>query len=181
MAVVAAALAGDPSVLVLDEPFSGLDPMAIDTVAAILRDYVDRGAPLLFSSHQLDLVERICDRVVIIAAGKIRAAGSRDELLRLHASNRWEIDGVAPDWLAARPQVDKVEAVEEPGQAGQGDGRLRFSVVAADPAAAEQVAQAVLRAALDKGAVRLFAPWRPSLVEVFREVIVDETPQEVSA
>jgi ABC-2 type transport system ATP-binding protein len=180
-AQVAAALAGDPSVLVLDEPFSGLDPMAIDTVAAILRDYVSRGAPLLFSSHQLDLVERICDRVVIIAAGKIRATGSRDELLRLHASNRWEIDGVAPDWLAAQPQADQVETVEEPGQAGQGGRRLRFSVAAADPAAAEQSAQAVLRAALDVGAVRLFAPWRPSLVEVFREVIVDETPQEVSA
>jgi ABC-2 type transport system ATP-binding protein len=165
-AQIAAALAGDPTVLVLDEPFSGLDPMAVDTVGEILRGYVDRGCPLIFSSHQLDLVERLCDHLVIIAAGRIRAAGSRADLLRSYAGHRWEIDCGPAGWIAAMPGVAAVEAA---------DGRTRFAVAAPDERAAAAAAEQVLRAALDRGPVAAFGPWQPTLVEVFREVIVDQT------
>jgi ABC-2 type transport system ATP-binding protein len=60
-AQVAAALVHDPDLLVLDEPFSGLDPVAVDVMAALLRRRAATGVPVLFSSHQLDLVERLCD------------------------------------------------------------------------------------------------------------------------
>jgi ABC-2 type transport system ATP-binding protein len=75
-AQIAAALVHRPEVLVLDEPFSGLDPMAVETVQSVLADAAAQGAPVLFSSHQLDVVERLCDDLVIIADGRIRAAGS---------------------------------------------------------------------------------------------------------
>jgi len=172
-AQIAAALAGHPSVLVLDEPFSGLDPLAVDTVGEVLREEVNRGVPLIFSSHQLDLVERLCDHLVIIAGGQIKATGSRDELLRAHAGRRWEIAGPPPDWLARQPGVHEVAA----GAQGSA-GAVRFGIAAESDSAAEARAQAVLQAALAAGPVRLFAPWRPSLVEVFREVIVDEAPRQ---
>jgi len=77
---LAAALVHDPEVLILDEPFSGLDPIGVDLLAGVLREQIDAGAGVLFSSHQLDLVERLCDEVVVIDAGRVVHAGSaRDE------------------------------------------------------------------------------------------------------
>src|SRR6187200_220498 len=63
-AQIAAALVHDPDVLILDEPFSGLDPMAVDSVAGVLQERAAAGTAVLFSSHQLDLVERLCDDLV---------------------------------------------------------------------------------------------------------------------
>ncbi len=81
-AQIAAALVHSPTALLLDEPFSGLDPLAVDVMAELLREQVDRGVPVLFSSHQLDLVERLCDDVVILSGGRVVAAGAADELRR---------------------------------------------------------------------------------------------------
>ena len=76
-----AALLGDPTALVLDEPFSGLDPSGVDAMGAVLADTARSGRPILFSSHQLDLMERVCDRVVIIHDGRIVAEDRVDDLL----------------------------------------------------------------------------------------------------
>jgi ABC-2 type transport system ATP-binding protein len=155
-AQIAAALVHDPEVLVLDEPFSGLDPMAVDTVVAVLRERAAAGAPVLFSSHQLDVVERLCDDLVIIAGGSIRAAGSRDELRAAYTTPRYELV-VETDagWLRDQPGVTLVDL----------DGAR--AVVDLTPGADEQI---VLRAALERGAVRTFRPVTPSLAEIFREV-----------
>lgn len=75
---LAAALVHDPEILVLDEPFSGLDPVAVDVMSEVLREMSASGVPVLFSSHQLDLVERLCDRVGIVRAGRMVAQGSED-------------------------------------------------------------------------------------------------------
>ncbi len=76
---IAASLIHRPDALVLDEPFSGLDPLAVDAMTdLLLREAGDK--PLLFSSHQLDLVERLCDDLVILSAGRVVAAGSVEEL-----------------------------------------------------------------------------------------------------
>lgn len=77
---IVASLLHSPSALILDEPFSGLDPRAVDTMVAMLRDLMRSGVPVLFSSHQLDLVDRLCDRVIILHEGQIRAQGSATEL-----------------------------------------------------------------------------------------------------
>ncbi|MBQ1073855.1 ATP-binding cassette domain-containing protein [Micromonospora sp. C31] len=155
-AQIAAALVHDPEVLVLDEPFSGLDPLAVDTVVAVLRERAAAGAPVLFSSHQLDVVERLCDDLVIIADGVIRAAGSREELRATYTVPRYELV-VQTDagWLRDEPGVTLVDL----------DGaRAVFDLA---PGADEQP---VLHAALARGPVRVFRPVSPSLTEIFREV-----------
>src|SRR5699024_11838385 len=68
-----AALVHNPKVLVLDEPFSGLDPVAVEVMSQVLRERAAAGVPVVFSSHQLDLVERLCDRVGVVSAGQMAA------------------------------------------------------------------------------------------------------------
>lgn len=156
-AQIAAALVHTPEVLVLDEPFSGLDPLGVDSVLTVLRDAASDGAPVLFSSHQLDLVERLCDDLVIIADGEIRASGSREKLQREHGHDRYELD-VDGDlgWLREVPGVTVVDF---------DGGHALFET--ADAA----VAQSVLKRAVADGAVQRFAPRHPSLAQIFRAVI----------
>ena len=155
-AQIAAALVHDPDVLVLDEPFSGLDPMAVETVLGVLSEFAARGVPVLFSSHQLDVVERLCDDIVVIGGGRILAAGSRDELRERNAGSRWEltVDGDA-GWVRTATGVQVIEF--------DGD----HVVFDAEPAAA----QAVLQRATSTDSVQRFGRRRPTLTEIFREVV----------
>jgi len=157
-AQIAAALVHEPQVLILDEPFSGLDPMAVEVVQGVLTEQASRGVPVLFSSHQLDVVERLCDDLVVIAAGTIRAAGDREELRARFTEPRYvlRVDGDL-GWLRDEPGVQVVELAGSE------------AVVEADPDGAQQV----LRAALARGPVLEFAPVRPRLAEIFREVVRD--------
>ena len=66
--------------LVLDEPFSGLDPVGVDVMSGVLRERADAGVPVMFSSHQLELVERLCEDVAIVNRGRLVASGSVAEL-----------------------------------------------------------------------------------------------------
>jgi ABC-2 type transport system ATP-binding protein len=112
---------------------------------------------VLFSSHQLDVVERLCDDLVIIAAGEIRAAGSRKELRAQHSRRRFElISATSADWLRGEPGIQLVSL--EGG----------YAVFDAD---SEQTAQRVLRQAVAHGDVASFAPRHPTLAEIFKEVI----------
>lgn len=77
---LAAALVHEPELLVLDEPFSGLDPVGVDVLSGVLLDYARTGVPVVFSSHQLDLVERLCEAVAIIKDGRLVASGTVEEL-----------------------------------------------------------------------------------------------------
>lgn len=156
-AQIAAALVHSPEVLILDEPFSGLDPMGVDTVLDVLRTAAKGGAPVLFSSHQLDVVERLCDDLVIISGGEIRASGPRDELREKYGHDAWElqVDGDV-GWIREVPDVTVVEF----------DGS--HAVFETPDAAA---AQGVLRRALDNGGVTRFAPLRPTLAQIFTEVV----------
>lgn len=154
---IAASLVHDPEVLIMDEPFSGLDPLAVDSVAGVLQNRAAQGVAVLFSSHQLDVVERLCDDLVIIAGGQIRAAGSRDALREQHASNQYELSTTTDaGWLRSQPGV-RVTSFE--------GGSAQF--IADSPA----IASSVLRTALTHGDVTSFAPQRPSLAQIFKEVI----------
>ncbi|MEJ3405780.1 ATP-binding cassette domain-containing protein [Rathayibacter sp. YIM 133350] len=156
-AQIAAALVHRPEVLVLDEPFSGLDPMAVETVQGVLSDYAGRGAPVLFSSHQLDIVERLCDDLVIISEGRIRAAGDREHLRDTHAPVSYELR-LAGDvqWLRSVPGV-QVLSME--------GGWALFD------ADTDAVRQQVLREAIEHGAVQSFARRHVSLAQIFKEVV----------
>jgi len=79
---IAAALIGDPSVLILDEPANGLDPAGIRWMRDLLRDYADHGGTVLLSSHLLSEVEIIADDIVMIGHGRIVCQGSKTELLQ---------------------------------------------------------------------------------------------------
>lgn len=154
---LAAALVHDPAALVLDEPFSGLDPIAVDVMSAVLRDQAASGVPVLFSSHQLDLVERLCDRVGVVQAGRMVAVGAVDELRG--AGPRQVVvvrTGPPTDWVA---QVPGCRVVSQDGEA---------TVVELAEGADDQD---LLRAALVGAAVHEFRPRRPSLVELYRHVV----------
>ncbi len=86
---LAVALVHEPELLVLDEPFSGLDPLGVDVLADVLRERVAAGATVLFSSHQLELVERLCDAIAIVEGGRLVAAGTVDALRG--AGERYEL------------------------------------------------------------------------------------------
>jgi ABC-2 type transport system ATP-binding protein len=77
---LAAAMVHGPDLLVLDEPFAGLDPVATEFLSEVIRDHVDRGGHLVFSSHQLDLVQDLCETIVMIDDGHVVLRGAVREL-----------------------------------------------------------------------------------------------------
>ncbi len=162
---LAAALVHRPELLVLDEPFGGLDPVGVDALAAVLREQVDAGVGVIFSSHQLELVERLCDEVAIIRAGRIVASGPVDELRTAGRARqlRVRVDG-AQDW-ASGPSL---RAAGVRVVSGTGNG----AVVVELPDHLDD--QLVLDAARAAGAVREFVPAQPTLSELFREVVTEE-------
>jgi ABC-2 type transport system ATP-binding protein len=156
---LAAALVHEPDALVLDEPFSGLDPVGVDVLAGVLRRQAqNHGVPVVFSSHQLDLVERLCDAVVLIDRGRIVASGTIDELRASRARRllRVEVVGAADGWYDALPGV----TLES-----EADGAV---VLLLDDDVDEQ---RVLDLARASGDVLHFTRVRPSLAELFREVV----------
>jgi len=156
---LAAALVHRPDVLVLDEPFSGLDPVGVDVLSGVLRRAArSEGAAVVFSSHQLDLVERLCDEVVLIDHGRIAANGTIEELRASRERNLWEIRlrGVTTAWWEAIPGVT-------PAQRDDGVVVLELAP-STDP-------QRVLDVARSVGDVLAFGPVEPSLQDLFREVV----------
>lgn len=156
-AQLAAALVHEPTVLVLDEPFSGLDPVAVDVMSDVLKEKAAEGVPVLFSSHQLDLVQRLCDRVGIITKGSMRAQGSVDEL-RAGGGKTLHVTG--PD--TSTRWADGLPGVIDADYRGI-DTELRIDDTADD--------QTILSAALARGPVHRFATSHPHLTDLFREVV----------
>ncbi|GAB3495220.1 ABC transporter ATP-binding protein [Amycolatopsis cihanbeyliensis] len=161
---LAAALVHNPEILVLDEPFSGLDPVAVDVMSAVLKEKCARGTPVVFSSHQLDLVERLCDRVGIVRSGQMVACGTVAELSS-GGNTRLVVD--AP--LAPRGWADRIAGVST---VGYEDGK---SVLELGPGADDQL---VLTAAMETPPVREFARRQPSLTELFRNVVTENGASE---
>jgi ABC-2 type transport system ATP-binding protein len=160
---VAAALVHDPDVLIMDEPFSGLDPLAVDEVVAVIAEHAARGVPVLFSSHQLDVVERLCDDLVIIAGGQVKAAGEREALREQYSGTRWALETSGDvGWVRGIPGI----TVEE--LAGT---TVLFD---AEPAAADTV----LRGAVERGTVLSYRPVRPTLGEIFRDIVVSASDED---
>ena len=157
-AQLAAALVHGPELLILDEPLAGLDPTATDAVSEVLISQARSGCSVLLSSHQLDLVEDLCDAVTIIDHGRVVVSGAVDALAtggprRLVV--RVEGDRTAT-WAANLPGVSVSEL-------DGGAARLRLD---------ETVdSQTVLMAAMAAGTVTEFSFARRRLSEVFREAM----------
>ncbi len=155
---LAVALAHDPELLVLDEPFSGLDPIGIATMTEVVHERAAAGVGVLFSSHQLDLVEDVCQDVVIIARGRIVAAGAIDELKSRSGRRHLEVEvvGSGGAWLDGDGSLTVLER--------SGD---RVKLLVADDVDLD----AMLARARSAGEVRTFAYEPPKLSELFMEAV----------
>jgi ABC-2 type transport system ATP-binding protein len=156
---LAAALVHEPDLLVLDEPFSGLDPVGVDVLSGVLRrQATNHGVPVVFSSHQLDLVERICDAVVLIDHGRVVAQGTIEELRAKRERRLFlvQVRGTTDGWHATIPGVELAETTP--------DGDVLELSENVDE-------QRVLDLARASGDVVRFGPVRPTLAELFREVV----------
>ena len=102
---IAQALVNDPEFLILDEPTSGLDPLGTRQVKDLLLDLKARGKTILLSSHLLADVEDVCDRMVILYGGKVRAEGTSEELLQDSGRSVIETDRLDPEAAAAVQSV----------------------------------------------------------------------------
>jgi len=159
-AQLAVALVHDPELLVLDEPFSGLDPGGVDDMSGILAERAAAGVTVLFSSHQLDLVEDLCEAVAIIHHGRLVVSGpvadlERGERPRLAVRVAGDADGA---WAReAGADLGEIEAVRP-------DGTVLISLTkGAD-------SQRVLDLARTAGPVEHFTFEARRLSEVFRQV-----------
>lgn len=155
---LAVALVHQPQFLILDEPFAGLDPVAVATMQAIITDQVAAGAGVLFSSHQLELVQDLCEDIVVIADGTTVANGTVKDL-RASSDHRvfealWVDD--SPDWV---PPVEGVEVLPSVG------GYRRYSV----PTGADSAT--ILQSAATAGALEAFRFEPPGLDDVFIELV----------
>lgn len=152
---IATAVISEPHMLVLDEPFSGLDPIAVDEMAGVLHEFTRRGVPVLFSSHQLDLVEQLCDHLVVLDSGEVVANGSAAELRRRGTVRHRLVTSHDAGWVREVPGLTTVDV----------DGGTAI-VELAHPDDTDRL----LTEALRRGGVHEFAEVVPSLADIYREV-----------
>ena len=154
------ALVHEADLLILDEPFAGLDPIGVASLGDVVREQAARGAAVVFSSHQLDLVEDLCDDIAVIDRGRVVLAGALDEVRAaspsryVHASVGG--DGHAVAWHAS---IEGAELLWERGA----EARLRVPADA-DPAR-------LLAAAQAGGSVAFFRFEPPLLSDLFMDAI----------
>lgn len=148
-----ASLLHKPSLLILDEPFSGLDPVNVEMLKKAILDFQKQGATIVFSSHRMDHVEELCDDMSILDRGKVVVGGSIKEVKRSFGKQKVRLNVDADlSHLSALPGVDNFTKTKE--------GAL-FQVTD------EDVAQVLLAKAMELGTLRHFALEEPSLEEIF--------------
>ncbi|MFG1942358.1 ABC transporter ATP-binding protein [Nonomuraea sp. NPDC048826] len=151
---LAVALVHDPELLILDEPFSGLDPIAVEALATVLQERCRGGVPVIFSSHQLELVERLCDSVGIVSAGRMMASGTVSDLrAAAGGSLRVVVRDPAPGWADGLQGEVSVQGNRHVLVTEHGDD------------------QEILRRAVKAGHVEHFGVEQPTLTEIFKEAV----------
>lgn len=158
---LAVSLVHDPDLLVLDEPFAGLDPVAAETMQEIIAERAAAGASVLFSSHQLDLVEGLVEQVVIVADGRQVAAGAPIDLRSASPHREMSVRWVEP--------VESWHPLD--GRLVEFDGS---SALVELPAAVDVGAQ--IAHALSAGAVATVSIEPPSLADVFAHTVNPKNP-----
>jgi len=152
---LATALVHNPVVLVLDEPFAGLDPLGVASLSATLRELATEGAAIVFSSHQLDLVEDVCEDVAIIDQGRVVLTGNLDGLRAASTRRRLDVVVDGQSWF---PDSSGETVVDNNGRP--------HTIVDRDAPVGE-----LLAAASATGSVDRFVFEPPSLSDLFREAV----------
>jgi ABC-2 type transport system ATP-binding protein len=157
-----AAVISRPDLLILDEPFSGLDPVNADVLRDAIRTIRQQGTTILFSTHDMNVAERMCDRIFMIFRGRKVLDGTLDEIQSAYGSDtvRVKIEG-SPAVLDSLPGVVSVNDF----------GQLQEVRLAGDP-------QLLLAALVARARVRHFEVTRPSLHDIFVR-IAKPTPEEL--
>ncbi|MEA1902509.1 MAG: ATP-binding cassette domain-containing protein [Actinomycetota bacterium] len=155
---LAAALIHDPDLLVLDEPFAGLDPIAVDTMSDVLREQAEVGKAVIFSSHQLDLVEDLCEEVAIINEGTVVVEGTVRQLKDAAPIRHLELE-VEGDANGLIATLEGIRSTDFDG--------LRHTVIID----AETDVRGFIARAEEAGRLRHFSYTTPSLSDLFREAV----------
>jgi ABC-2 type transport system ATP-binding protein len=155
-----ATLVGDPQILILDEPFSGLDPVNAALLKELVRECVSRGKIVFFSSHQMNYIEEFCDEIAILNGGKIVLSGGIREIKHHYDRSRLVIEGADQERLAsfAREQDGLVKDLQR-----KGSGAL---LKLAAPERKNELISALLAQGVEFEGVRVF---EPSLSDIFVE------------
>lgn len=154
---LAASLVHEPDVAILDEPFAGLDPIGMETMAASLRRLARNGTAIVFSSHQLDLVEDVCQDVVIIDSGRAVLIGEVAKLRNDAPIRHLAIELDGRPWVPDLPIVERINV----------NGETRC-IVRRGASIDELLA---LAEAAPEGEVTRFSFEPPSLSDLFREAV----------
>jgi ABC-2 type transport system ATP-binding protein len=161
-----AALLHDPELIIMDEPFSGLDPVNASLLMDTLVELRQQGKTILFSTHRMDQVEKMCDNLALIHCGKLVLSGSMGEIKSRYPRNRIHIAFEGDDGFLRSPRIEKVRRF--PGTA---EIVLRSSATVADDA------QALLADALRHARVNRFEVTEPTLEEIFIEKVRETSPK----
>jgi len=151
------AILHEPELVILDEPFSGLDPLNVDMLERLLQDLRRRGTTVVFSTHQMNQAERLCDRIVLINRGRKVIEGTVSEVRARFATRFVVLDGEGDlDSLRSIPGIARAQVTAGHARLELADGT--------DP-------HSVLRSALERMRVARFEVQRPDLQEIFVRLV----------
>jgi len=171
---VLASIVHAPEFVILDEPFSGLDPVNQEVLEQVIADLAKAGATIVFSTHVMEHAERLCDRIVLIARGRRLFDGTLAESKRILPRRVLLETGATPEQLARLPGVARVERTdgESPGQAA------RYEVLVSEGARADEILSACFRSGIE---LHSFDKNDPSLRDVFLKLVSRAEAEEVVA
>jgi ABC-2 type transport system ATP-binding protein len=155
-----AAVVAEPQLLILDEPFSGLDPVNMELLTEAIREIQRRGTTIILSTHDMDVAERMCDNVFMIFQGHKVLDGTVKQIKDQFATRQYEVRFEQPVDLGTRPQFMEVHHHED---------FIRFRL-ATDQAAACPSDGQVLSLLQTLGSVNHFQSRRPTLHDIFVQI-----------
>jgi ABC-2 type transport system ATP-binding protein len=164
-----ASLLHEPDLIIMDEPFSGLDPVNAVLLMDTLLELRNEGKAVLFSTHRMDQVEKMCDSIALIHRSKLVLSGTMADVKAQYPKNRVQISFEGGDGFLRHPAIETVRRY--PGKA---EIRLRASASVAEDA------QDLLKAAVECGRVTRFEVTEPTLEEIFIEKVQETMPSKAS-
>lgn len=154
-----ASMLHDPELLILDEPFSGLDPVNVELLKSAVQDLNNAGTTIIYSSHRMEHVEELCDNVCILNKGELVVSGPIDEVKTNHGNKR-----VVIETDHEMPEIDKVDGVLEVDR-----NKREIKAMIETESVAEQIYNIVKQ----YGFVKRFQVVEPSLNEIFIDKVGD--------